>query len=187
MLARCLRNYKASLHFITTCYHSSQIQEIGPYGNARMYNPDKWFNWRLLSNTDYIYFIDAEVFQYRWHSQNQFALQNNSTVLKYWIDEYRNSFEANDVLLKVAGITKEENGRTFVKKCIYAYIVKHLILNDTVTAARIFALGMFSYPHEMKKSKYYLPLKVCLSNRVFRYVGAKLLGTFLSERKKNVY
>lgn len=187
MLSRCLKNYKTSLHFITTCYHSSQIQEIGPYGNARLYNPDKWFNWRLLSNSDYIYFIDAELFQYRWHSQNQFALQNNSTVLKYWIDEYRNSFEANDMLLKYIGISKEENSETFIKKCIYAYVVKHLILNDAHTASRIFAFGMFTYPKEMKQSKYYLPLRVCLSNGVFKTVAAKLLGTFLSERKKNVY
>jgi glycosyltransferase involved in cell wall biosynthesis len=187
MLNRCLKNYKTSLHFITTCYHSSQIQEIGPYGNARMYNPDKWFNWRLLSNSDYIYFIDADVFQYRWHSQNQFALQNNSSVLKYWIDEYRNSFEANDSLIKIAGISKEENIEIFLNKCIYAYIIHHLILKDYLTASRIFAFGVFTYYFEMKRSKYYYPIKVCLSNRMFMVLGSIVLGLIYIAKKKNIY
>lgn len=169
MLKRCLLNFKTPLHFITVCYYKASYEEVEGYGGARMYNPDKWFNWKLLEVTDYIYYLDTQIFQYRWHNNNQANQQQKNQILKYWIDEYRNSFEVSKEMLNKADISNEELIKTFIDKCIIAYTYKNLKEGNRKLAKRILSFGYASYPLYLKKNKYYFLLKIILSNYIFSY------------------
>lgn len=169
MLKRCLLNFKTPLHFITVCYPKISYEEVEGYGGARMYNPDKWFNWKLLEVTDNIYYLDTQVFQYRWHNNNQANQQQQNQILKYWMDEYRNCFEVSKEMLNMANISNEELIKTFIDKCIIAYTYKNLKEGNHKLAKRILSFGYASYPRQIKKNKYYFILKIILSNYIFSY------------------
>lgn len=166
MLRRCLLNFKTPLHFITVCYPKISYEVVEGYGGARMYNPDKWFNWKLLDVTDYIYFIDTQVFQYRWHNNNQASQQHQNQILKYWIDEYRNCFEVSSDMLIKANLSHDDLISSYINKCIISYAYKHLKEGNYTLASRILSFGYACYPDSMSKNKYYYFLKIILSNNI---------------------
>ena len=86
MFKRCAISYNNPFNFAATCFQKDNYIEIGGYLGGRIYNPDKWFHWRLLNVVDYVYFLDKPLFEYRWHD-NQVSIQSNTKVLRYWIDE----------------------------------------------------------------------------------------------------
>lgn len=162
MLKRCLLSFYGPFNFVSTCYSSLDYIEIGGYGGSRMYNPDKWLHWRLLSITDFAYFIDKPLFSYRWHQSNQVSLQNNSATLKYWIDEYRNTFEFEKNTLIRVNLNPED----IINSFIYNVIIKSVFLNikerNLSLAHRIFDFGKAVYPNNLKLNKYYFYFKILL-------------------------
>jgi glycosyltransferase involved in cell wall biosynthesis len=70
MLRRCLVTMGNPYYFLTVCYPATMFNKVGGYGGGRMYNPDKWFNWKLFAEAEEVYLIDEPLFSYRWHKQN---------------------------------------------------------------------------------------------------------------------
>lgn len=156
MLRRCLTTMGNPYYFLTVCYPVSLFQKVGGYGGGRMYNPDKWFNWRLFSEAEFVYLIDEPLFSYRWHQQNQVALEASLGHLKYLLDEYRNTIEATDRMLDFSGLSRIEIERAFIKRDIYRHGIGEFTKGRWVKSLRIFFFGLSAFPGKMIFNRYFL-------------------------------
>lgn len=162
MLRRCLFNFKTPLHFITVCYQKESYLAVEGYGGARLYNPDKWFNWKLLNVTDNIYFLDKPFFKYRWHNNNQANQQKQNQILKYCMDEYRNCFELTSEMLVKAKLTVDDINKYFMRRCIISYALTQAKGGDIKFALRILNFGKACYPNYTNTLQF-VSIKVILS------------------------
>lgn len=154
MLRRCLLTFYGPFMFVSACYRTEDYLAAGGYGGSRMMNPDKWFHWRLLGQTDYVYFVDQQLFSYRWHDSNQTAQQKNSGALKFFVDEYRSSFETSEGMLAKAGLNGDELRRSFIYNSILKYTFSYIKLGQIIMGWRVFRFGWACYPDLMWKNKY---------------------------------
>jgi hypothetical protein len=160
MLNRCLTKFLNPFNFASTCYPKKQYEKIGGYGGGRLYNPDKWFHWKLLVEVDFVYFLDSPLFKYRWHNNNQANQQQQNQILKYWIDEYRNCFEVTNEMLNKSGLSSGSIAQNFVDRCIIPYVYKHLKEGNRLLGKRILHFGLSCYPTQLKKNKFYYPMYI---------------------------
>ena len=149
LLKRMIQTSSNPFNFCATCYPYANYEAAGGYGGSRLMNPDKWFHWRLLTKVDFAYFLDYPLFQYRWHAKNQTAQEKNSGHLKYIIDEYRTSMEANKALLDHAGLAKEDAHKAFIDNIIFRHGLAELSKGLWLKAFRIFMFGWAAYPKIM--------------------------------------
>jgi len=157
LLKRSLVTMTNPFNFCSVCYPNDAYKAVGGYGSGRLINPDKWFNWKLLSVVDFCYFIDQPLFQYRWHPQNQTAQQKKSGHLKYLIDEYRNTIEISTKVLKEVGLTRNDIYKSFVKYDIIKHGIGELAKLNYFKSWRIFFFGIAAYPGLFFTSIYSLP------------------------------
>lgn len=146
MLKRCLTRFLNPFNFASTCYPKEVYEKVGGYGGGRLYNPDKWFHWKIMAELDDVYYLDNPLFQYRWHDNNQANQQQQNQVLKYWMDEYRNCFEVTWSMLNKADISLETIKAKFIRHCILAYALKHAKRKEFSMAKRILNFGYACYP-----------------------------------------
>ena len=152
LLSRCLKQMANPFNFLSTCYQKEVYQQMGGYESTRLINPDKWFHWKLLTVTDYSYFIDEPLFQYRWHPQNQTAQQLRAGHLKYLFDEYRNTIEITDQMLKVTGLSKNDINISFIRNDIIRHGLGEYSKGRITKSFRIFHFGWATYPGHMLKN-----------------------------------
>lgn len=162
MLKRCLERFYNPFNFAATCYKRDSYNMVNGYGGGRVYNPDKWFHWKIMTVTDFVYFIDKPLFQYRWHQQNQQAIQKEADVLKFWYDEYRNCFEADDKMLKIAHLERKDIIAYYCNH-IMKYIYSDIKNNNRFSAKRLLNWGKACYPNQFKTSKYYYIFSMLIS------------------------
>lgn len=178
MMKRCLDTFYGPFNFVSTFYPSKTYKQIGGYSGSRMMNPDKWFHWRLLNAVDYVYFIDCPLFSYRWHNNNQTALLKKSGALKFFVDEYRSSFELEESTLQKLGLTKKNVEESFVYNVIHKYTFRKLKEGNRLEAFRILSLGFASYPNIMFKKRYTYGL-------IFLILSGRFGHFFLKRIKRN--
>lgn len=157
MLKRCLETFYNPFNFAATCFLRNSYEKVNGYGGGRVYNPDKWFHWKLLTVTECVYFIDRPLFQYRWHQQNQQAIQKEADVLKFWYDEYRNCFEVDTLMLHKSGLTRPELVDLYTMH-LMKYILADLKNANVQSAKRLLNWGRACYPSAFTKNKYYFVL-----------------------------
>lgn len=174
MLKRCLTKFLNPFNFASTCYSKNSYEKVGGYGGGRLYNPDKWFHWKIMAELDFVYYLDKPLFKYRWHNNNQAALQANSQILKYWMDEYRNCFEVTKQMLTATSLTQDQIEQNFINHCILPFVYKHLKSGNHQLSKRIFNFGNACYPTHMKKNNYYYPLHLLTSMGKLSYYISKL-------------
>ena len=58
MLQRSLAVMGNPYYFLTVCYPCELHHKVGGYSGGRMYNPDKWFNWKLFEQAEFVFLID---------------------------------------------------------------------------------------------------------------------------------
>lgn len=162
MLKRCISRFSTPFNFASACYMADTYKSVGGYGGGRSINPDKWFHWKVLADTDYVYFIDKPLFQYRWHNNNQGAQQTRDQLLKFWVDDYKTSFESTAAMLTKAAVNQYFVNQSFIDRSIMPYVLQHLLRNDFDMARRIFYFGLSCYPKLMRRNKYYLISKIIL-------------------------
>ena len=146
MMRRCLSSFYGFFNFASACYTSETYKAVGGYFGGRMYGPDKWFHWRLLTKVDEVFFIDTPLFSYRWHDQNQAALQQKNRALKYLVDEYRNVLETTPEMLQMAGIKPEILQRTFIEEVVAKQAFASLKNDQRGETSRILRFGSATYP-----------------------------------------
>lgn len=154
LLKRGLLNAKGAFNFAATCYRTEDYIKVGGYGGTRMMNPDKWFHFRLLGGpVEYAYFIDKPLFSYRVHPNNQNALQKKSGALKFFVDEYRTTFETDKTMLEKAGITQNDLTGSFVLNIIHKYTFRRIKEGSPMGAFRLWCMGFAAYPAVMFKKR----------------------------------
>lgn len=152
LLKRCLLTMKNPFNFAATCYPRKLYKKVEGYGNGRLYNPDKWFHWKLLSVSASAIFIDKPLFAYRWHQSNQAAGQAATGALKYLVDEYISTLEMSESMLEIAGLTKTEVETAFVQRDIVGHGLTTLASGQRERASRILNFGRATYPQHLRKN-----------------------------------
>ena len=147
LLKNGLLNFVSPFYFVALCYSKELYQEVGGYETSRLINPDRWFHWKLCVAAEKTVMIEQPLFKYRWHQTNQFALQNKSGILKYWIDEYRNLYELTPAHFSKANLNKLEVEKAFFRRVIIGYVYSSLSKGETIKALRITAYGIFTFPN----------------------------------------
>lgn len=176
MLRRCLNSMGNPYYFLTVCYPAGLFHQVGGYGGGRMYNPDKWFNWKLFSEAEDVYLIDEPLFSYRWHQQNQVALETSFGHLKYMVDQYRNAIEVTERMLAGSGLSRRQVEDAFIKRDVYRHGVGEFMKGRWLKSVRIFFFGLSTFPGKMIFNRYFLPnLFLLLTLPVGSFVVSKLL------------
>lgn len=152
LLRRCLLTMTNPFNFCTVAYPRALYQAVEGYGGGRFINPDKWFNWRLLSMGDGAIFVDRALFAYRWHANNQTAQQRVSGALKYLMDEYASTFEISHDVLEKLSLSRAEIERAFIKYDIARHGLAELAKVGWHQARRILAFGRAAYPRHTRRS-----------------------------------
>lgn len=174
MLNRCLSAFYNPFNFASTCYQKTIYTSIGGYGGGRLYNPDKWFHWKLLSHCDFVYYLDSPLFKYRWHEQNQQNQQSQTGILKYWLDEYRNCFETDGAMLQKSHMTRSELERHFMNHLLKA-AARELLAGQKQMCKRLINAAKAFYPNQYKNNKYSFKIKLLLIAYPFRGIINKLI------------
>jgi len=176
MLRRCLATMGNPYNFLTVCYPASLFEKAGGYGGGRMYNPDKWFNWKLFSVAEYVYLVDKPLFSYRWHQQNQVALETSFGHLRYLVDEYRNTIEATDRMIQVSGFSRNEIEHAFILRDVYRHGAGEFTKGRWLKSLRIFFFGLGAFPGKMIFNRYFLPyILLLLTLPIGSYLSSRLL------------
>jgi glycosyltransferase involved in cell wall biosynthesis len=162
MLRRCLSTMGNPYYFLTVCYPTGLLEKVGGYGGGRMYGPDKWFNWKLFSEADTVYLIDGPLFSYRWHHQNQLALETSFGHLKYLVDEYRNAIEVTEKMIAKSGVTKQQVEKVFINRDIYRHGIGEFVKGKWVKSLRIFCFGLAVFPGKMLRNVFFVPYLMLL-------------------------
>jgi glycosyltransferase involved in cell wall biosynthesis len=176
LLRHGLERFVSPYNFVALCYSSELYKKVSGYGASRMMNPDRWFHWKLCTKADHCIFVDRPLFYYRWHNNNQTALQEKSGVLKFWIDEYRNCFELTSDHFNKSGLTKSYIENCFFNRVIVAYALSSLAYGFPLKALRLTAFGIFTYPNIFFKNLKSLFLLVLMIFYPFTFVISKLSG-----------
>jgi glycosyltransferase involved in cell wall biosynthesis len=163
LLRRCLRTMKNPFNFAATCYSRELYEAVDGYGGGRIYNPDKWFHWRVLGVADTAYFVDRRLFAYRWHPNNQQALQTATSALKYWVDEYLTTLELDAALLARANVTREDFLNAYVEVDIARHGLAALARGERQRARQILAFGRATYPQLLWKNRKAWALRMLLA------------------------
>lgn len=162
MLKRCLQVMGNPYYFLTVCYSKYLFHQVGGYSGGRMYNPDKWFNWKLFQEAEYVLLIDEPLFSYRWHTQNQVALESSRGHLKYLVDEYRNVVEISDQMLEKANVSRNDTERYFVKRNIFRHGIGEFLKGRWFKSVRIFFFGLATFPKKVILQGLFLPYLLML-------------------------
>lgn len=144
-----------------------------------MYNPDKWFNWKLFSEADAVYLIDESLFSYRWHEQNQLSLESSFGHLRYLVDDYRNTIEFTDKMMTVSGVTRLEVENSYVKRDIYRHGIGEFAKGRWIKSLRIFFFGLSTFPGIMITNLLFVPYLLLLLTTP---VGSKICSFWVKQR-----
>lgn len=145
-LGRALRLMRVPMAFLTTCYTREMYDAVEGYSNGRLINPDKAFAWKIMSVAETMVYVDAPLFAYRVHANNQGSLQARSGALKHLVDQYAASFDTPAPVLERAGLTSADLARAFVEEDILLRGFKKVAEGDRKGARRGLAFGKAAYP-----------------------------------------
>jgi glycosyltransferase involved in cell wall biosynthesis len=163
LLRRSLKKMKNPFYFAATCYPSDLYRAIEGYGGGRLYNPDKWFNWRMLPKVRTAYFIDMGLVAYRWHSNNQISQQNAAGSLKNLVDEYVSTLELDSEVLERIGLPRDEVVNAFVEHDIARHALATLAKGGRERAVRILRFGRAAYPQHVRRNRTAWALRALLA------------------------
>jgi hypothetical protein len=163
LLRRCLRQMKNPFNFAATVYAAELYREVEGYGAGRLYNPDKWFHWKVLGTAEMAYFIDGRLFAYRWHGDNQMAQESATSALKFLVDEYTSTLELDAGLLKRIGISRDDVLEAFVEYDIARHGLATLARGQRLRARRILDFGRAAYPQHVRRNRHARALRALLS------------------------
>ncbi len=163
LLRRSVKTMKNPFNFAATCYPRQLFDRVEGYGGNRLINPDRWFHWKLLTVAENAYFVDRLLFAYRWHANNQTALQAQSGALKYLVDEYLTTFELGPAILKQIGMTQEELVASFVEEDIANHGLATLATVGRKQASRILQFGQAVYPKAVRRNSKAWALRALLT------------------------
>lgn len=172
----CMAN---PLSTITTVFPRRLWEAVGGYGGARSINPDKWFHWKLLAETEVVLWVDRPLGSTRWHAANQTVQQKQSGALKYLVDDYQSTFEFPEAYLSKAGLGRDELSACFVEYDIARHGLACLASGDREKARRVLRFGEAAYPAQTRRN----PKAWAL----WALAGTGAVGTWVASRAYRMY
>jgi glycosyltransferase involved in cell wall biosynthesis len=163
LLGRCLRQMKNPFNFAATVYARELYQSVEGYGAGRLFNPDKWFHWKVLGTADMAYFVDRRLFAYRWHGDNQAAQESATSALKFLVDEYVSTLELDADMLAKTGLSRDAVLDAFVEYDIARHGLATLARGQRQRARRILDFGRAAYPLHVRRNRHARALAALLS------------------------
>ena len=154
LLRRCLGQMKNPFNFAATVYATELYQRVEGYGGGRLYNPDKWFHWKVLGQADMAYFVDRTLFAYRWHGDNQVAQESATSALKFLVDEYVSTLEIDAAQLGRLGLSRDDVLDAFVEHDIARHGLATLARGQRLRARRILDFGRAAYPQHVRRNRH---------------------------------
>ena len=154
LLRRSLAQMKNPFNFAATVYAAPLYHQVEGYGGGRLYNPDKWFHWKVLGNAEMAYYIDRRLFAYRWHGSNQAAQQGANSSLKFLVDEYVSTLELDAGLLERIGLSRDNLLDAFVEYDIARHGLATLAKEGRIRARRILDFGRAAYPQHVRRNRH---------------------------------
>ena len=183
LLARCLKQMKNPFNFAATVYARELYRAVEGYGGGRLYNPDKWFHWKVLGQAEMAYFIDRKLFAYRWHGDNQVAQESATSALKFLVDEYVSTLELDAALLARVGLSRDDLLDAFVEHDIARHGLATLAKGQPLRARRILDFGRAAYPTHVRRNRKARALRALLA---LGPVGQKLAArAYRRHREQN--
>ena len=183
LLRRCLATMKNPFNFLATAYPRAVYERVGGYGGARLINPDKWFHWKLAGAGTVAYYIDAPLFAYRVHPNNQSAQQAAAGALKLLIDDYASVIEVDGKLLEQLGVSRLEVEKAYVERDIARHGLAELARGRTLKARRILGFGTSVYPQHALRNQKLWALAACVA---LGPVGQKVAAHLYRRRLDNL-
>jgi glycosyltransferase involved in cell wall biosynthesis len=175
LLRRCLGQMKNPFNFAATVYPAELYRGVEGYGGGRLFNPDKWFHWKVLGHARHAYFVDQKLFAYRWHGDNQMAQESATSALKYLVDEYVSTLELDPAVLKRIGLSRENLLDAFVEHDIARHGLATLARGQRVRARRILDFGRAAYPQHVRRNRRARALRALLAlGPVGQFVATRL-------------
>ena len=151
VLAWAMRKMRNPFPFLSTCFPRRCWEAIGGYSGARLYNPDLWFNWRLLPHLEIVYYIQRPLFSYRWHDRNQESAQEEEGSLRYLVDQYLNCIQSDESMLTFAGLTRSELADAFLRNDVIERSALKASESRATEARRYLKFGQAVFPIEMRR------------------------------------
>lgn len=146
LLRQSLSSMKNPFNFSATAYSRELYHAVGGYLGSRQFGPDKWFHWRIAAKADRILAVEAPLFGYRWHDENQSSIQSSQGSLKFLVDDYLNTLEITPPMLELAGLSRADVEMAFIEFDIGRHGLATLARGDRLRARRIGAFGRATYP-----------------------------------------
>lgn len=174
LLRRSMLEMRTPFAFATTCVPRVLYHEVEGYGGGYLYNPDKGFAWKALAVADEAVFVDAPLFAYRVHANNQAAIQAQSGALKHLVDQYRLTFDTPPFVLERAGLAASDLAHAFVEHDIALRGLAQVARGERELARRGLDFGKACYPRQMRASRRVGQLRTLLA--------AGPLGTAIAAR-----
>jgi hypothetical protein len=181
LLRRSLAQMKNPFNFAATVYAAPLYRQVEGYGGGRLYNPDKWFHWKVLGCAETAYFLDRRMFAYRWHGDNQAAQEGAAGALKFLVDEYVSTLELDARLLARIGFSRDDVTAAFVEYDIARHGLATLAKGGRVRARRILDFGRAAYPRQVRQNRSAQALRVLLA---LGPVGQKLAQRAYRRRQR---
>ncbi len=182
LLKRCLRRMKNPFNFAATVYSAELYRKVEGYGGGRLYNPDKWFHWKVLGTAEMAYFIDQRLFAYRWHPDNQLAQESATSALKYLVDEYVATLELDPKVLERIGVSRDQLLDAFVEHDIARHGLATLARGQRLRARRILDFGRAAYPQHVRRNRHARALGTLLSlGRIGQMLAARAYRSYRGE------
>jgi hypothetical protein len=184
LLRRCLSTMRSPFNFAATCYPRALYAAVEGYGGGRTINPDKWFHWKILAHADRAYFVDRKLFAYRWHGENQAALENSASALKFLVDEYVSTLDVDSRLLAQLSLSRDDLVRAFVEYDIARHGLATLARGQRTRAKRVLRFGQAVYPSFVRKNRKAWALKSLLAlGPVGRQIARKAYASHLEKSR----
>jgi glycosyltransferase involved in cell wall biosynthesis len=183
LLRRSLKQMKNPFNFAATVYAAPLYQQVEGYGGGRLYNPDKWFHWKVLGVADMAYFVDRRLFAYRWHASNQAAQEGANSSLKHLVDEYVSTLELDAKVLERVGLSREDVLAAFVEHDIARHGLAVLARGGRQRARRILDFGRAAYPQNVRRNPHAWLLRMLLA---LGPIGQKLAAAAYRSRQNQV-
>jgi hypothetical protein len=99
--------------------------------------------------------------------------------LKYLVDEYRNTIELTDDMLRLAALNRTSAEKNFVLRNIYRHGIGEFSKGRWFKSMRVFFFGLATFPGTMVTRKYFIPyLVLLLTTPIGSYISSKVIKLF---------
>lgn len=163
LLARSLELLRSPFRFLATCFPRGVYEAVEGYGGQRLMNPDKWFVWKALSVAEHAAMIDAPLFSYRVHENNQGAIQARTGALKHLVDQYVASFDMPAPVQKASGLDAQALAVNFIEQDVALRGLQALARGDRRRAQRGVWFGLAAYPELARRNRKLTALRILLA------------------------